>query len=200
MMRFSALGCALFAGTTVLALGLHTGLTRAAAAAVVVPDISVTTHEGRRVNLASGLMAGKAVAMHFMFPTCYSFCPVLGGVVAQAQQATAKHPQADRLAWISVSVMPAQSTPAKLAEWLSKLQARPGWTAVRVEQAQLAQLLERFGENAVKTHGHTSQVVVFDSHGKLFHRFDDVPEPDALARAMTTAIGATRVPAQSLTR
>lgn len=197
MMHFPALGRALFAGATLLALVLHAGPTRAAVD-VVVPDISVTTHEGHRANLASGLMAGKAVAIHFMYPTCHTFCPVVGGVVAQAQQSMAKHPQADRLAWISISVTPAQSTPAKLAQWLSKLQARPGWTAVRVEQPQLAQLLERFGENAAKSHGHSSQMVVFDSQGKLFHRFDDVPAPDALARAMAAAIGATRVPAQGL--
>jgi protein SCO1/2 len=114
------------------------------AAELEIPDVEVVTHEGRRVRFYTDLVAGKTVAMNFVFTTCTTICPPMGAIFGRLQDELG-----DRLGGevhlISVSVDPATDTPERLAAWAANVQAREGWTLVTGDTDTVERLLRALG-------------------------------------------------------
>lgn len=114
----------------------HEPAKAAAAAATSIPDVKVTTQDGKTVNFYSDLIKGKVVAVNFVFTSCTTVCPPLGAIFGklQSQQANAH--------LVSVSIDPEVDTPERLKAWSEKFGARPGWTLVTGKKDEITRLLK----------------------------------------------------------
>lgn len=107
-----------------------------AAAATPIPDIKVTTQDGRTVNFYSDLIKGKVVAVNFVFTSCTTVCPPLGATFGKLQE------QQGNAQLVSVSIDPEVDTPERLKTWSRKFGARPGWTLVTGKKDDITRLLK----------------------------------------------------------
>ena len=113
----------------------------ATAAESSIPDVKVTTQDGRTVNFYSDLIKGKVVAVNFVFTSCTTVCPPMGAIFGKLQEQHAGRIGKDEYL-ISVSIDPEVDTPARLKAWGKKFGARPGWTLVTGKQADITRILK----------------------------------------------------------
>jgi protein SCO1/2 len=105
-------------------------------AAVSIPDVKVTTQDGKTVDFYSDLVKGKVVAVNFIFTTCTTVCPPMGAIFGKLQELHGN----EHL--VSVSIDPEVDTPARLKAWSEKFGARPGWTLVTGKKDDIVRLLK----------------------------------------------------------
>lgn len=108
----------------------------ATAAPSQIPDVKVTTQDGRTVDFYSDLIKGKVVAVNFVFTSCSTVCPPMGAIFGKLQEQRAD------AHLVSVSIDPEVDTPAKLKAWSRKFGARPGWTLVTGKKDDIVRILK----------------------------------------------------------
>ena len=113
----------------------HPGAGHAGAAEVValgnmqVPDVVLIDQDGNDVRFYSDLIAGKMVAINFVFTTCTTICPPMGANFAALQRQLGELTGTE-VHLISVSVDPVVDTPPRLKAWRDRFNPAPGWTMV----------------------------------------------------------------------
>ncbi|MEI6543377.1 MAG: SCO family protein [Methylococcales bacterium] len=90
-----------------------------------LPDVTMVTQEGDKVDFSKELDDGRPVMLNFIFTTCAAICPLLSHVFASTQTKLGK--EADKVHLVSVSIDPEQDTPARLSEYAKKFKAGKGW-------------------------------------------------------------------------
>lgn len=133
------------------------------------------------------VVGGQVTVLHFMFPSCQSFCPLSGEILSRTQTLLAKNAPTRPFRIVSVSILPRETTPARLTGWLRQHRAKPGWVALYVGPRDIGGLMRHYGETAVDVQLHSSQMLVLDRSGRLVKRFDDLPEPAQLAAVVRIA-------------
>jgi len=108
---------------------------------LTIPDVTVRTQNGETKSFYSDLVAGRTVAMNFVFTTCTTICPPMGANFGRLQDELGEHLGKD-VYLISVSVDPTTDTPQRLKAWGDKFGAREGWTLVTGDQQEIERLLK----------------------------------------------------------
>lgn len=152
-----------------------------------VPDIPAMDQDGKRVNLARDILAGRPAVLHFMYTTCASFCPVSGSVLSRTQALLTEGRAAPDYRFVSISIAPAGTTPARLKQWLSRYRASTRWQALHVLEPQLGTIMRHYGESPGDIVNHSGQMIVLDRKGRVSHRFEQAPDPARLADALRRA-------------
>jgi protein SCO1/2 len=106
-----------------------------------IPDVPVRDQTGAERRFYSDLVAGKTVAMNFVFTTCTTICPPMGANFGRLRKDLGERAGRD-LHLISVSVDPVTDTPERLAAWSGQFGAGPGWTLVTGDRAEITRLLK----------------------------------------------------------
>jgi protein SCO1 len=145
----------------------------------------MVTHRGQATDLPA-LLRGKVSAVQLMFTGCSATCPLQGALFAQAQGLLqGALPTAQ---FVSISIDPLGDTPTALDAWLRKFGAGPGWTAVLPQVADVAAIIERFGEGGEKRPSgpdpHTGQVYLFDRRAELVLRTPSLPPAEQIVAAL----------------
>ena len=129
-----------------------------------IPDVVLLDQDGRKVRFYTDLIKGKVVIINFVFTSCTIVCPPLGANFARIQTALGERLGKD-VHLISITRDPEMDTPAKLRTWGAKFGARPGWTLVTGEKAQIDEvLLALIGDIARK--GEHSAIVLVGSDAR----------------------------------
>ena len=129
-----------------------------------IPDVVLLDQDGRKVRFYTDLIKGKVVIINFVFTSCKVVCPPLGANFARIQTALGERLGKD-VHLISITRDPEMDTPAKLRTWGAKFGARPGWTLVTGEKAQIDEvLLALIGDIARK--GEHSAIVLVGSDAR----------------------------------
>jgi cytochrome oxidase Cu insertion factor (SCO1/SenC/PrrC family) len=126
-----------------------------------VPDVTLVNQDGKPVRLTADLIGRRVVVVNFLFTTCTTSCPLLGGKFGELQ-----HQLGDKLGaeygLISISVDPITDTPERLKEFGRRYKAGPGWTLVTGQKPEIERVLKAFGVYTPDKQNHPSTVVVFD--------------------------------------
>lgn len=101
-----------------------------------IPDLKVTTQDGKTVDFYSDLIKGKVVAVNFVFTSCTTVCPPMGAIFGKLQE------QQSNAHLVSVSIDPEVDTPQRLEAWSRKFGARPGWTLVTGKKDDIVRILK----------------------------------------------------------
>ncbi len=169
------------------AMLLIAGLSAGAASAAMPSVLATPTQDqtGARSNLAN-VLKGRVTVLHFMYPSCLTFCPLSGAVLAQTQKLLGKGAAADYQI-VSISIMPSQTTPLRLSQWLDEHGAGDGWNAFYVSQQHVVPLMRYYGETTTDVILHSSQMLLLNERGQIVRRFDEMPEATTLAGAIRAA-------------
>lgn len=129
-----------------------------------IPDVVLLDQDGTKVRFYTDLIKGKVVIINFVFTSCTIVCPPLGANFARIQTALGERLGKD-VHLISITRDPEMDTPAKLRTWGAKFGARPGWTLVTGEKAEIDEvLLALIGDIARK--GEHSAIVLVGSDAR----------------------------------
>ena len=125
-----------------------------------LPNIRLTTHEGRSVRFYDDLVKGKVVAINFMFTSCTTLCPRSTENLVKVQQALGDRVGRE-IFMISVSVDPKHDTPAVLKRYAERFHTGAGWTFVTGKADDIILIQQKLGkyeQDGDKTQ-HTGMVV-----------------------------------------
>ncbi|MEK7405366.1 MAG: SCO family protein [Acidobacteriota bacterium] len=164
----------------------------AKATTLSIPDVTVVDQEGRQLRFYSDLVKGKVVAINFLFTTCTTICPPLSATFSTIQGRLGSRAGSE-VNLISVSVDPLNDTPARMKEWLARFRAKPGWTFVSGEKAEIDKLLRALGAYASRKEDHTPVVLIGNDATGTWTRAYGIGAAARVAGLIEAALGATPV-------
>lgn len=130
-----------------------------------LPDIQVVDQDGKPRRFVTDLIRGRTVAVSFVFTTCTTVCPPIGATFGRLRQLLGERAGRD-LHLVSVSIDPANDTPARLKAWAQKFGAGPGWTLVTGDRDEITRLLKAFGSYSADRNAHVPLLAVGDAQGR----------------------------------
>lgn len=91
----------------------------------VIPEVTLTRDDGKRVSLAAELDDGRPVVVNFVYTSCTTICPMSSQVFEQFQDNLGAARESVHL--MSISIDPEQDTPARLRAYAAQFHAAKGW-------------------------------------------------------------------------
>jgi protein SCO1 len=147
-----------------LACGSYCCLSQAKTTAPQIPDVTLQDEQGRAVNLRS-LIAGRTVAINFIYTGCSSFCPPQTAVFRAVQSRLGELREV-RYAplLLSLSIDPLNDTPQALAKYAARFDAKLGllqsWLMLTGEPAVMEQAARGFLASTQRVDDHPTQLWV----------------------------------------
>lgn len=151
---------------------------------VPVPDVAVVRNDGVPTTLVP-LVRGRATALHLMFTSCTTTCPIQAAIFERVQSLLPGMLE-ERILLLSLSIDPEQDTPEALSAWRRRFHAGPNWLAAAPSIADLPRVQSFFGNGS--SSDHSTQVHILDRSGKLIWRTSELPTPGEIT-AVLQAIG-----------
>jgi protein SCO1/2 len=90
------------------------------------PNVTLTTHEGKKVKFYDDLMKDKIVVLNFMYATCEGVCPRITSNLQQVQKMLGERVGKD-IFFYSITLKPEKDTPAVLKNHVKMHKIKPGW-------------------------------------------------------------------------
>lgn len=153
-----------------------------------IPALNVTQADGSSTDL-SKMLRGHITALQLMFTNCNAICPLQGAMFSRAQQELGT--QVPDAQFISMSIDPANDSPAAMTEWLHTFGARPGWRGVTPKASDVPGLFRVLGDGGLpRPEGadpHSGQVYIVNRNGALIYRTAAMPSARSIVDAMRTA-------------
>lgn len=160
---------------------------RAGAANVVggvkFPDLVFTNQLGQPVRLREAL-AGRSVALQFIFTRCQTICPLLSANFSEVGKALGDS-LGRETALYSISVDPAHDSPAVLREWGDRFGRKPGWDLLTGSTHDVDSLLKALRVATAVREDHSPLVLVGADDGARWIRLHGLSSPSEIARQMT---------------
>jgi len=151
---------------------------------ILIPNVRVFDQEGRQVRFYSDLVKDKVVLLSFFFTSCGTVCPTQAGRLSELQSRLGER-LGKEVFLISVSMNPVVDTPEKLRSWSKALGARPGWTLVSSNAAEMNTMLRAFtGNGPGPKEGHGSLVFLGNDKTGEWFSVEGLSETDELAQLL----------------
>jgi len=143
-------------------------------------EIPLVNQDGQTMRLYSDILKGRVVVIDAMFTSCTGACPLMGESFARIQDWLG-----DRLGkdvyLISISVDPANDTPAKLKEYGARFKARPGWYFLTGTKENVDAALAKLGQHVETREAHTNLFLVGNDKTGLWKKaFGLAPAKDLI--------------------
>ena len=107
---------------------------------VRLPNVTLTTHENRRVRFYDDLVRGnRIVVINFMYAQCSDICPGATANLALLQQALGARLGRDVFMY-SITLEPQKDTPNILAHYARGFGVQPGWEFLTGQPADIERL------------------------------------------------------------
>ena len=148
-----------------------------------IPDVAVVDQEGRELRFVSDLIAGKVVAMNFVFTTCTTVCPPMGAIFGRLQSRLGDRVGRD-VHLVSVSIDPATDSPERLKAWSRRFDAGSGWTLVTGDKREITRLLKALGVFTAGFEDHSPLLLVGDGESGRWTRSSGLTPPDLIAEML----------------
>jgi protein SCO1/2 len=143
-------------------LPIATGAEADAAANQYFTDTELVDQNGKPFRFYSDLIRGKTVLINFAFASCKTACSPITANLARVQKLLGSRVGKD-IHMITITVDPANDTPAKLKEFSKRFQAGPGWYFLSGSRANVEAVLKRLGGYTEKPEEHITTVLIGDS-------------------------------------
>jgi len=108
------------------------------------PNVALRTHDGRQVRFYDDLVKDKIVTINFFYAKCDEICPVVMANLARVQQLLGERVGRD-IFMSSITLKPEDDTPAALERYAAMHGARPGWSLLTGERADVELLRRSLG-------------------------------------------------------
>lgn len=159
-----------------------------------IPDVLVTTHDGTQVRFNSELIRGRIAVVDFVYTDCTFICVPQGRTFAGLAELLGDRLNRD-VVLISVSLEPERDTPAALAKWVETVGgARPGWTLVTGDRAEIGKLVRVLGGVVTRPY-HDGAAIIVHEPTNSWIRFNGTSAPAAVLRRIEN-VGVKKRPAE----
>ncbi|MGE5322852.1 MAG: SCO family protein [Actinomycetota bacterium] len=148
---------------------------------LTVPDIEVVNQAGENVRFNSGVVRDRVAVITSFFTSCTAFCPLTQERLARLAKLLHDRMGKD-VVFVSVSVDPANDTPAALKAWGEKRRIGPGWTLVGGQTENVESLLKSLGL-FVDLQRHQSMLII-GNQKQGWVRVSSWSSPEKLAQAI----------------
>src|ERR1051325_9687787 len=91
------------------------------------PDVTLVTHEGKKVRLYEDLIQDKCVMMNFRYARCTGICSPVTANLRRAQMLLKDRIGRDMFMY-SFTLKPEEDSPAALKAYVKERKLGPGWT------------------------------------------------------------------------
>jgi protein SCO1/2 len=108
------------------------------------PNVTVITHEGRKVRFYDDLIRDKIVTINFMYADCEGICPGITANLAKVQKALGDRVGRDIFMY-SLTLKPEHDTPEVLKEYADMHGVKPGWSLLTGDPADMELLRRKLG-------------------------------------------------------
>jgi len=156
------------------------------------PNVPLVTQDGKSVRFYDDLLKGKSVAVNIIYTSCTDECPLETARLAQLQRLLGERMGKD-IFFYSISIDPANDTPAVLKAYMEKFGVGPGWTFLTGNAADIRAVTKKLGlsrySDAANKDGHTAILMVGDVPGGQWVRHSAVDNPEFLASSLATFFG-----------
>lgn len=129
---------------------------------IVVPDLTVTDQDNKKLRMASDVLGTGPVVVSFFFAGCSSVCPMQTAALRQAQKTL----NIEAIRFVSISVDPLNDTPQQLTRFAQQHRLDKSWRLVTLEPHDLDKLLGAFGLAAGNPGAHANGAWVRDAAGR----------------------------------
>ena len=109
-----------------------------------LPNIELTTHEGRSVRFYDDLVKGRVVAINFMFTSCHENCPVATANLVAVQKDLGERMGRD-VTMLSISLDADHDTPEMLRGYVKEFGVRSGWYFLTGRRSDIEMLRRKLG-------------------------------------------------------
>lgn len=156
----------------------------------------LTERSGKKFDSKS--LAGKVHVVNLFYATCPARCPLQTQHIAQLQDLLKKKDlTADKVMLLSITVDPANDTPAVLREYANKFKADPDqWLFLTGDFDYLARVAGEIYQVPYKTQTHVERVMLVDKWGQIRgdYRWYDPTDFAILKREMINLVDETEPP------
>lgn len=108
------------------------------------PNALLLTQDGERVRFYDDLVRDKLVLVQFLYTRCEGICPGVTENLVRVQEALGERLGRD-VFLLSISLEPEVDGPAELSAYRAAIGARPGWTFLTGELADIDAIRRRLG-------------------------------------------------------
>jgi cytochrome oxidase Cu insertion factor (SCO1/SenC/PrrC family) len=150
-------------------------------------DTTLVDQSGIPRRFYSDLVAGRVVVINPFFTSCKGSCPVMAASMAKLQNRLGDRLGKD-VVMISLTVDPATDTAAALAEYATRVGARPGWYFLTGDPGDLARVQSRLGQHVENREAHTSVMIVGNEATGLWMKHRDPADAAGLVAKVEEAL------------
>ena len=109
-----------------------------------LPNVELTTHEGKKVRFYDDLVKDKIVIINFMYAQCEGICPAITANLLRVQKLLGDRVGRDIFMY-SITLTPEKDTPAALKHYVQMHKVKPGWTYLTGKPADIESLRLKLG-------------------------------------------------------
>lgn len=108
------------------------------------PNVTLTTHEGKKVKFYDDLLKDKIVIINFMYVKCEGICPGTTANLLRVQKLLGDRVGKDIFMY-SFTLKPEEDTPEKLAAYAKAYKVGPGWQFVTGDPKDMELVRRKLG-------------------------------------------------------
>ena len=148
-----------------------------------VPNVPVTTQDGRSLLFDDDVLKGKISIISFIYTSCRDICPVVTARLSQLEEKLGDAVGRDYF-FVSISIDPAIDTPDKLKEYGKAFSAGPSWLFLTGQQADIDLIRHRLGERSRALTEHRNEVLLYNDRTGEWERNSAFGDIGILASAV----------------
>ena len=108
------------------------------------PNVTLTTHDGRKVKFYDDLLKDKIVLINFMYVKCDGICPGTTANLVKVQKLLGNRMGKDIFMY-SITLKPEEDTPKTLAAYARAYKVGPGWKFLTGDPKDIELLRQKLG-------------------------------------------------------
>jgi protein SCO1 len=157
------------------------------AAGTYFANLKLTDQDGRRVDLYNDLMKDKVVVINAFFASCTGSCPAMAKTLQYVQEQLGD--RIGRDVWlISITVDPANDTPAVLKKYSEQWKARPGWRFLTGSEEEVAAALKKLGQYVDDREAHGNMMLVGNDRTGLWKKLFGLARAKAIHASVESVV------------
>jgi protein SCO1/2 len=108
------------------------------------PDVTLISHEGKKVRFFTDLIKDKVVAINFIYTSCPDVCALETARLREVQKILGDRVGRDVFLY-SITIDPEHDTPEVLRQFAEKFQVGPGWLFLTGKESDITLLRKKLG-------------------------------------------------------
>ncbi len=164
------------------------GKSVSAKSAAYFPNHTLVTQDDKTVRFYEDLLKGKVVLINFMFTHCAGVCSPMTANMAKVQSYLGERVGRD-VSMLSISVDPANDTPAALKAYAAKHKAGPGWYFLTGKKENVDWVLYKLGGYVAEPGQHSSVLIIGNEATGEWVKVHAMSSPADIAAAVVKLAG-----------